>query len=286
MAPRITTGPAHYNAFLADLKNRTNKFTESRSSVKNLLKYLRDTKDAPLPFASVDAAKAHCKDRNDKRLDKYEPAIRALVRVWGTGTAYQAEVARVAAPRGGDKFSKHAVTWANLTVTDLPTGEPGKYKLIQGFSDVDNVKGSAIAWTTSTTKCAANKVESQPHYWLKLGSMASKPQRSGDRKRYVRCFSCAAIAAYTLVKDHDFDDVDIAVVGAPDYDHYFVVVGDLERIKQNKFAGAQAVDLWQHNLDKKSKAVNDLDGFIYVKRGFTIFCEFPSDQRRVHAAIV
>jgi hypothetical protein len=280
------TGPTHYNAFEADLKNRTGKLTKGRSSVKGLLDYLQRTKDNPLPFASVDAAKAYCANPNDKRLDKYMPAIRALVNVWGTGNAYQAEVARGAAPRGGDKYLKHAATWTNLTVTDIPTEEPGKYKLVQGFSDVDKVKGSAIAWTTMTTKCGAKEVESQPHYWLKLGAMASKPQRSGDRKRYVRCFSCAAIAAYTLVKDHDFDDVDIAVVGAPDYDHYFVVVGDLERIKHKMFGGAKAVDLWQHNLNKKSMAVNDLEGFIYATRGFNIFCEFPSDQRIAHAAIV
>ena len=281
---RIMTGPAHYQVFQDDLKNRTSKFTQSRSSTKGLLDHLNKTKNNPQPFDSITAAKAYCKKPNDERLKKYEPALKALVRVWGTPNPYHAEAVVVATHRGGDKYAKHTATWANLTVTDIPTGVAGKYKLVQGFSDVDKVKGSAIAWTKQKTKCDAEKVESYPQYWMKLGAMASKAQRSGDRKRYVRCFSCAAIAAYTLAKDRDFDSVDIAVVGSQAYDHYFVVVGDLQRIKQKKFSGAKAVDLWQHNLNN-SKAVNDLQKFTYAKRGFKIFCELPSDQRSVHAGI-
>lgn len=282
---RIVTGPAHFQAFQDDLKKRTGKFTWSRSSTKGLLDHLKKTKSNPQPFDSINAAKAFCKKPKEDRLQKYEPAIKALVRVWGTPNPYRAEAISAATHSGRDKYAKHTATWANLTVTDIPTNVPGKYTLVQGFSDVDTVKGSAIAWAKLQTKCDAEKVESYPEYWIKLGSMASKAQRSGDRKRYVRCFSCAAIAAYTLVKDRDFKEVDIAVVGSQAYDHYFVVVGDLQRIKQKKFSGAKAVDLWQHNLNKSSKAVNDLQGFTYAKLGFEIFCEFPSNQRTLHAGI-
>ncbi|SMF13900.1 hypothetical protein SAMN02745866_00882 [Alteromonadaceae bacterium Bs31] len=283
----VNTGPAHITAFLQDIRRCTNKFTRSRSSLRNLLTHLDNTKRNPVRFTSLQNAKAYCKKPNDRRLAKYDPALRALVNVWGTDRRYQTEVINQPAPAvHRNAFSKHQATWTGLTVTDIPVknwnGVGPRYQNIQGFSDVDKVKGSAIAWTEIKTLCGAANVESRHEYWLKLGSMAVKPQRSGNRARYVRCFSCAAIAAYTLVNDEQFNSDDIAVVASPAFDHYFTVVGDLSKIRGKFYGGAKAIDLWQGNMN--GQLVSDLQGFTYTQ-GMKIICEFPKAERAQHAAL-
>ncbi len=283
---RINTGPEHIRAFMLDIRKANGKFTRKRSSLHRLLNYLDKTKAAPVPFDSVQDAKSHCKKPNDRRLIKYEGALRALAAAWGTAKKYQ--VVLVAPPQPvvhGNAFQAHSAEWRNLTVTDKPVanwnGEGPRYKLEKGFNFVDMAKGSAIAWTTKKTGCHAKDVESHPEYWLKLGRMASKPNRS-DKKKYVRCFTCAAIAAYTLVKDPQFNGDDIAVVGSSDYDHYFTVVGDLSKIKRGNYAGAKAIDLWQGNM--KGASVNNLQGFVYTQ-GMEVLCEFSKNRRTAHASM-
>ena len=279
--PPPSMGPRHYEAFVKDLKSRTKKFTPFWSSTKGLLDFLKKNIKKPTPFASVEEAKKQCKNPKDERLGKYEPALRSLVKVWGTNKPYRSEAVPVRS--GGNKYSKHNKTWSGLTVTDIPTRIPGKYTLKDGFQHVDTVKGAAIAWTVKKTKCLAENVESKPEYWLKMGFMASKPTRFGLRERYVRCFTCAAIAAYSLVRDSDFNNLDIAVVGVRNYDHYFVVVGSLTSIKRKKHSGCTAVDLWDSNLNNGIQAVNPLQGFKYASEGLGIRCEFPKEKRKIHA---
>ncbi|MDH0863366.1 hypothetical protein [Mitsuaria sp. GD03876] len=93
-------------AFIAHVTDSTDKFTESRSSLRNLLAWLRTPTNQATRLADVAAAKRHCADPNDRRLAKYDPALRSLVVVWGTSNDYArtppAPVATVAAaPVGG-----------------------------------------------------------------------------------------------------------------------------------------------------------------------------------------
>jgi hypothetical protein len=246
--------------------------------------YLWRTKNDPKSFNSVNDAKSKCSNPNDARLDKYADAIEALYRVWGTDNDYRPIPKKRPVPKGWGMYGKHANTWRGLTVTDLPTNTPGQYNLVEGFANVDVLKGTVIKWTSRRTRCRKEAVQDYPHYWLKMGKMASQAMRSEDQSgRYVRCFSCAAIAAYTLVTDTDFNNLDIAVVGAATYDHYFVVVGDLERIKSNNWSEAKAIDLWAGNMG--NKFIYRLRGFRYAKHGLKYFCEFPTDQREDHARI-
>ena len=69
--------------FLQDVKNINPKFTESRSSLKGLFKYLRKTQQVPWTI-SYASALTFCKS-NDSRLIKYEPALKRLISVWGQG---------------------------------------------------------------------------------------------------------------------------------------------------------------------------------------------------------
>jgi hypothetical protein len=132
----VKTGPAHILAFEADLKSRTGTFTKSRSSTLDLFNYLETTKHDPTPFAGaseplkVQAAKAKCKNAADSRLAKYEPALRALVRVWGTGKPYVAEVGGstspvVPAPVSSGSWSKSKIeTWINDVAGELDKFKP------------------------------------------------------------------------------------------------------------------------------------------------------------------
>ncbi|WP_175016792.1 hypothetical protein [Massilia sp. YMA4] len=82
-------------AFRADVIASTSKFTEKRSSLKDLFAFLssavaleKKTHIQPTPFANLAAAKAQCSDPNDTRLSKYAHALQRLVQCWGSPQAY------------------------------------------------------------------------------------------------------------------------------------------------------------------------------------------------------
>lgn len=91
-------------AFIRHVTDSTTKFTESRSSLRNLLAWLRKPENQHTPLAGVAAAKARCADPNDARLAKYDAPLRSLVAVWGTSRDYDAGTAGTAIPEtgGGD----------------------------------------------------------------------------------------------------------------------------------------------------------------------------------------
>jgi hypothetical protein len=88
------------NAFTAHVKELTDKFTESRSSLQNLLTYLRVPANQSKRFANVQAAKNKCANPADKRLGKYESALTSLVAVWGTSGDYKETPAPVSTGGG------------------------------------------------------------------------------------------------------------------------------------------------------------------------------------------
>jgi hypothetical protein len=90
----IVKGPEHFKAFLSDVIKSTETFTRSRSSLSQLLDFLEKNTSAPIPFAGgTDDAKSNdailkCKNPRDARIEKYKPAIKRLVSVWGTNKSY------------------------------------------------------------------------------------------------------------------------------------------------------------------------------------------------------
>lgn len=76
-------------AFIAHLKSLTATFTESRSSLKNLLVYLRNPLNQSKPFGNAQDAINKCANPRDARIAKYKPAINSLVAVWGTDGDYE-----------------------------------------------------------------------------------------------------------------------------------------------------------------------------------------------------
>src|SRR6266850_2560083 len=77
------------NAFIAHVKTLTTKFTESRSSLQNLLVYLRNPLNQAKRFSNAQDAINKCGNAQDARINKYKPAINSLVAVWGTNGNYQ-----------------------------------------------------------------------------------------------------------------------------------------------------------------------------------------------------
>jgi hypothetical protein len=89
------TSQEQLNAFLADVASSTSKFTEKRSSLKDLFTFLRTaiatenaTAARPAAFRDVAALHALCKSPTDSRLTKYAPPLRRLVRCWGSRMDY------------------------------------------------------------------------------------------------------------------------------------------------------------------------------------------------------
>jgi hypothetical protein len=129
--PRLIQGPTHLAAFIADLKTRTDTFTRGRSSTLRLIEHLETTQGAPMPFAGgnevqkLQAAKSLCASPNDSRLKKYESALRALVRVWGTNNAYAAEVAVVAPTRVSGAWTRQSMkAWIDDVKSQLDQFKP------------------------------------------------------------------------------------------------------------------------------------------------------------------
>ena len=89
---------AQINAFIAHVKKLTGKFTESRSSLRNLLVFLRIPANSKKRFISEQDIKNRCANPRDSRLAKYGPAIKELMRVWGTTLDYGQKTAPVIPP--------------------------------------------------------------------------------------------------------------------------------------------------------------------------------------------
>ena len=79
-------------AFIAHVTASTDKFTESRSSLRNLLAWLRNPANQHTRLADVAAAKQRCADPGDRRLAKYNAPLASLVAVWGTTHDYARNV--------------------------------------------------------------------------------------------------------------------------------------------------------------------------------------------------
>lgn len=78
----------HFDAFLADVKRRARvRFTESKSSIRGLVEFLRTDQTSPQPL-TYDQAIGKLANRWDPRLNKYQPCIRRVVAVWGTPQRY------------------------------------------------------------------------------------------------------------------------------------------------------------------------------------------------------
>jgi hypothetical protein len=78
----------HFDAFIADVKRRAHiKFTESKSSIRGLVEFLRTDLGNPQPL-TYEQALAKLANPRDPRLEKYQPCIRRVVTVWGTPTQY------------------------------------------------------------------------------------------------------------------------------------------------------------------------------------------------------
>jgi hypothetical protein len=107
---------AHFDAFMADVKRRAHiKFTESKSSIRGLVEFLRTDLHHPQPL-TTDQAIAKLANPRDPRLEKYQPCIRRVVTVWGTPTQYGDAATQVVplAPQDGNPsgnlvvFDNHA----------------------------------------------------------------------------------------------------------------------------------------------------------------------------------
>lgn len=114
----IVKGPEHFKAFVDDVTKSTDTFTRSRSSLSHLLDFLEKNTTAPVPFgrpgASDDTkcedAISKCKNPRDARIEKYKPAIKRLVSVWGTNKLYPARpVAAVVAVGSGGRAKDIAI---------------------------------------------------------------------------------------------------------------------------------------------------------------------------------
>ena len=77
----------HFEAFLADVRRANRTFKESKSSLKGLIQHLRSEIADPHPI-TYDQAKQKTENPYDRRLAKYESALRRLAKAWGTSNPY------------------------------------------------------------------------------------------------------------------------------------------------------------------------------------------------------
>jgi len=79
----------HYSAFIKDLKTINKRFKVASSSLRGLIEYLDKTKHSPSNFPDgnlgVKTALRYCNNPNAPKANKYKPAIKRLVQVWGKG---------------------------------------------------------------------------------------------------------------------------------------------------------------------------------------------------------
>ena len=117
-----------------------------------------------------------------------------------------------------------------------------------------------------------------------------RPQEGGTKIRYGKCFVCAAIAAYKLIKDSTFRgyNLSVEICKTSGVHHYFTVIGRTplaaglpDRGTINTVAGWGAnsfiVDIWQGNLNQPnplwgresddkfgSPAITQPEGWAYI----------------------
>jgi hypothetical protein len=166
-------------------------------------------------------------------------------------------------------LKRHSKEWSGIEITDEPTDKPGVYKYTEKDKQTTNIKGSAAVKLKD--KVAYNEITEAPEYWAELGRLVAK-------HKFGRCYSCAALAVYTLVMDTSYDDLLIAVVGNEAFDHQFVVVGTESDISEQK---GYAIDIWQSNVDGKTPFVMPVNENIYSK-GAKLACVLhPEDRAKV-----
>ena len=148
-----------------------------------------------------------------------------------------------------DKAKSYKEVWDQIEISDIPTGAPGVYEHTKNDLYTTSAKGAAQAHAIAGTGCDMSAVGQKPEYWIKLGQLTIN-------NGVGRCFSCAAVAAYTLVKDPAFDAFIIDVAGSAAYDHHFVVLSSSgARVGKTKTIWPEssiAIDIWQGNLSKIS----------------------------------
>lgn len=101
-------GVEHYNAFRADLRTCTNKFTRRRSSLKGLMDHMWKSRTNPVGFKDRADALRHCSDVNDKRIPKYHAAIDRMVTCWGTQKPYPAVTGSASTVQPEKEAEQHA----------------------------------------------------------------------------------------------------------------------------------------------------------------------------------
>lgn len=110
-------------------------------------------------------------------------------------------------------------------------------------------------------------------YWVKLGEKALKAE-------YGRCFSCAGVAIYSMVMNPKFDGKVLESVGAPEYDHHFVLVGRTAVGTTDPPGDDElVVDIWQANQSGDSP-VTPWKNFTYNKATkLKVFCVLRPEDR-------
>jgi hypothetical protein len=268
-------GAAHLTAFENDLKSRTDTFTRSRSSTLGLLNHLEATKNAPVPFKGANDAqkladaKSKCANAADKRLTKYEPALRALVRVWGTNNDYKPEVggSTTSAPvssgsRDGDIKIANTVCQGLLDVkiADVDFSEGvrthAKAKKFGGRTLYDIVKkefeGQPLFHKHEAVLFNAKVSARQAHSGISLGSLDAIAKFVTD-SRFAVCESITA-TVISKCKSAGFGGrmewIGISYGGKRG--HSIVVAhrkGQLD--DPSTWGNYFVIDLWYYNLDMR-----------------------------------
>lgn len=258
--PRSTKGKEHFDAFLGDVKNRASWFTRSKSSVKGLLDFLEANTGNPKPFAgSPDAqfntALGHCANRLDERLEKYKPAIRALVAVWGSNRPYVVEKEAVKAPapsapaRGGLARDK-------ATAEEL-LQQPAMRRI--AVMDADSYGGSAGAIEL------CQRMQNDPYFPNYKHSHNTTPKTADaweglgkNTKKWGlgNCHQCmaAAFAGLKAVQGWSSSIELVRFEAGHKSGHHFLVVGrpkpSVTFNQTTDWGNAFVVDLWLQNLHR------------------------------------
>lgn len=264
LPPRSTKGQEHFDAFLKDVKGRTNWFTRSKSSVKGLLDFLEANIGDPKPFAGgspdakLTAAIGHCDNRRDERIVKYEPAIRSLVAVWGSNRPYVEE------PKGSVKAAAPSAAALGGLAKDRATAQtllqkPEMRKIAVMDADTPGYDGSPGAvelckrmqWDPNFPKYANSHMTlpNTEEKWVGLGTR-TKQWGLGN------CHQCMA-AAFAELKAAPGWSSTIELVrfeAGGKSGHHFLVVGrpnlSVPFSQTADWGNAFVADLWLQNLGR------------------------------------
>jgi hypothetical protein len=264
LPPRSTKGQEHFDAFLKDVKGRTNWFTRSKSSIKGLLDFLEANIGNPKPFAGgspdaqLNGAIGHCANRRDERIGKYEPAIRALVAVWGSNRLYVEE------PKGSLKAAAPSATALSGLARDRATAEallqkPEMRKIAVMDADTPGYNGSpgAIALCKrmeydanfNSYKTSHSTLPNTVDKWVGLGTRTKKWGLGN-------CHQCMA-AAFAELKAAPGWSSTIELVrfeAGGKSGHHFLVVGrpklSVPFGQTTDWGNAFVADLWLQNLGR------------------------------------